>query len=152
MTSPAGHSPSKPQCTCTPGYRPKREDVWGILFPVSSSDMPVIPLYKFNRNYTVGRHPNSLIHLPGSRVSNFHCRLEWNGEVDFERLKVTVHDYSGNGTFIKWEVIGKGNSHVLCDGDEIAFGSVVQPSSGPSEDYRYIFWDSTDRPRLDDLD
>lgn len=85
-----------------------------------------------------------------------HCRIMWDGSEDAQS-QVVVHDNSTNGTWvcltaalllpslsqrthiqINGARILKGQSRILRDGNEIAFGSPVQQQNA-LEDYRYIY-------------
>jgi ser/thr/tyr protein kinase RAD53 len=80
-------------------------------------------------------------------IGNSHCLIKWDGRDERDAV-VTVTDTSSNGTFVRdqhpfmsssflmigqinGEKIGRGNSRILRDGNEIAFGT---PIPGPPED------------------
>jgi hypothetical protein len=62
--------------------------------------------YLINKPYVSAKHLSIIKSppIPPSELSSF-----------------TVHDYSSNGTFLNGELIGKGNSRVLCHNDFIIF-------------------------------
>jgi ser/thr/tyr protein kinase RAD53 len=90
-----------------------------------------------------------------------HCRIVWDGSEDAQS-QVVVHDSSTNGTWVcvifgnrtatllplpsltvtRTQINGtrilKGQSRILRDGNEIAFGSPIQQQN-PLEDFRYIY-------------
>ena len=97
------------------------------------------------------------------RVGYSHCRILWDGSEDAQS-QVIVHDNSSNGTWVRLffllslppyflpsfnnvtyktptQINGarlyKGQSRILRDGNEIAFGSPAQQNA--LEDYRYIY-------------
>ncbi|KAI0355786.1 Pkinase-domain-containing protein [Trametes cingulata] len=115
--------------------------LWGFLIPCSAN-LRRIDFQKVKPKYQIGRnteaHKNDII-LPGMKISNFHCIIEWDGD-EGPRSAVKVTDLSSNGTFINGEKIGKGHFKVLRDGNEIAFGTCVpQPANGGLEDYRFVY-------------
>ncbi|KAI0699880.1 kinase-like domain-containing protein [Cerioporus squamosus] len=117
------------------------EHLWGYLIPCSAN-LRRIDLQKIKATYRIGRnreeHKNDII-LPGMKISNFHCTIEWDGD-ESAKSAVKVTDLSSNGTFINGEKIGKGKCKVLRDGNELAFGTCVpQPAAGGLEDYRFVF-------------
>lgn len=87
--------------------------------------------------------------LPGFKVSNQHCVIKWDGEGN---SNVVVHDLSSNGTFINNTKIGKGQSRILREGNEIAFGtSVPQPHNNGLEDYRFVYRHTANGPPTEGL-
>ncbi|OJT11418.1 hypothetical protein TRAPUB_12062 [Trametes pubescens] len=115
--------------------------LWGFLIPCSSN-LRRIDFQKIKPKYMIGRNAeqtkNDII-LPGMKISNFHCAIEWDGDETI-RSAVKVTDLSSNGTYINGEKIGKGHFKVLRDGNEIAFGTCVpQPANGGLEDYRFVY-------------
>ncbi|KAI0762162.1 Pkinase-domain-containing protein [Trametes elegans] len=115
--------------------------LWGFLIPCSPI-LRRIDFQKIKPKYQIGRntegHRNDII-LPGMKISNFHCIIEWDGD-ETERSAVKVTDLSSNGTFINGEKIGKGHFKVLRDGNEIAFGTCVPSAhNGGLEDYRFVY-------------
>ncbi|KAI0646002.1 Pkinase-domain-containing protein [Trametes meyenii] len=115
--------------------------LWGFLIPCSAN-LRRIDFQKVKPKYQIGRNAEQLrndIVLPGMKISNFHCIIEWDGD-ESPRAAVKVTDLSSNGTFINGEKIGKGHFKVLRDGNEIAFGTCVpQPANGGLEDYRFVY-------------
>ncbi|TFK83093.1 kinase-like protein [Polyporus arcularius HHB13444] len=117
------------------------EHLWGYLIPCSAN-LRRIDFQKIKLTYRIGRnreeHKNDII-LPGMKISNFHCTIEWDGD-ETAKSAVKVTDLSSNGTFINGEKIGKGKCKVLRDGNELAFGTCApQPAAGGLEDYRFVF-------------
>ncbi|KAI0630061.1 kinase-like domain-containing protein [Trametes polyzona] len=115
--------------------------LWGYLIPCSAN-LRRIDFHKIRPKYQIGRNTeqnkNDII-LPGLKISNFHCVIEWDGD-ETARSAVKVTDLSSNGTFINGEKIGKNHCKVLRDGNEIAFGTCVpQPANGGLEDYRFVY-------------
>ncbi|EIW63647.1 Pkinase-domain-containing protein [Trametes versicolor FP-101664 SS1] len=115
--------------------------LWGFLIPCSSN-LRRIDFQKIKPKYMIGRNAeqtkNDII-LPGMKISNFHCAIEWDGDETI-RSAVKVTDLSSNGTFINGDKIGKGHFKILRDGNEIAFGTCVpQPANGGLEDYRFVY-------------
>ncbi|KAH9892439.1 kinase-like domain-containing protein [Cubamyces lactineus] len=115
--------------------------LWGFLIPCSAN-LRRIDFQKLKPKYQIGRnteqHKNDII-LPGMKISNFHCIIEWDGD-EGPHSAVKVTDLSSNGTYINGEKIGKGHFKVLRDGNEIAFGTCVpQPANGGLEDYRFVY-------------
>ncbi|OSD06682.1 Pkinase-domain-containing protein [Trametes coccinea BRFM310] len=115
--------------------------LWGYLHPCSAKLRRIDFLltkgkYQIGRNKEEGK--NDVI-LPGMKISNFHCIIEWDGDIG-PHSAVTVTDLSSNGTYINGEKIGKGHHKVLRDGNEIAFGTCVpQPANEGIEDYRFVY-------------
>ncbi|KAF5385763.1 hypothetical protein D9615_002536 [Tricholomella constricta] len=112
--------------------------LWGYLQPCSAA-LTRIDFWKINPRYTIGRNTEqNQVVLPGFKVSNLHCTITWDGSE--ESTNVVVHDLSSNGTFINGSKIGKGQTRILREGNEIAFGtSIPQPQNGGLEDYRFIY-------------
>ena len=77
-------------------------------------------------HFTLGRGPSCSYRVSGEHgwVSEKHCRLSHNGGLSYFGLdvehKTTCYDTSKNGVFVNNEIIGKGNSRVLKQGDIIA--------------------------------
>lgn len=76
--------------------------------------------------YTFGRHKSCDFMLTGNRFSNIHFRV-WEAETDESaygdlRSVVIVEDMSTNGTYLNQARIGKGQTTVLANGDELAAG------------------------------
>ncbi|GLB37085.1 putative forkhead associated domain containing protein [Lyophyllum shimeji] len=112
--------------------------LWGYLQPCSPA-LTRIDFWKIHPRYTIGRNTEqNQIVLPGFKVSNLHCTITWDGSDVGQN--VVVHDLSSNGTFINGSKIGRGQTRILREGNEIAFGtSVPQPHNGGLEDYRFIY-------------
>ncbi|KAI9067527.1 Pkinase-domain-containing protein [Trametes sanguinea] len=122
--------------------------LWGYLHPCSAS-LRRIDFLLTKQKYQIGRNSqegkNDVI-LPGMKISNFHCIIEWDGDIG-PNSAVTVTDLSSNGTYINSEKIGKGHHKVLRDGNEIAFGTCLpQPANGGIEDYRFVYRHLAGRP------
>lgn len=110
--------------------------LWGFLQPCNTM-LRRIDFWKVQPTVQVGRAPDNNIVLPGGRVSNKHCRITWDGK-ETKGSAVTVLDISSNGTWINNTKIGKDQTAVLKEGQEIAFGSPF-PQPGEVEDYRFIY-------------
>lgn len=116
--------------------------LWGYLIPCNPRQSR-IDLYRSQPAYRFGRNTSpdcgNQVILPGMKISNQHCDIEWDGSSDRSAV-VKVTDRSSNGTFINGEKIGKWRYGLLQEGNEIAFGTAVpQPPERAAEDYRYIF-------------
>ncbi|KAH6913842.1 CAMK/RAD53 protein kinase [Coprinopsis sp. MPI-PUGE-AT-0042] len=116
---------------------PNPAHLWGYMQPVNNH-LVRIDLYRNQHCWTVGRNTteNKII-FPGFKVSNRHALIRWDGTDG--QGSVTVHDMSSNGTFINGHKIGKGNTRILRDGNEIAFGTPFAQNDNPMEDYRFIY-------------
>ncbi|KDR75942.1 hypothetical protein GALMADRAFT_68135 [Galerina marginata CBS 339.88] len=112
--------------------------LWGYLQPCSQA-LTRIDFWKIHPRYTIGRNTElNQVVLPGFKVSNQHCILTWDGK-DRESTVVAL-DLSSNGTFINGEKIGKNQTRILREGNEIAFGtSIPQPHNAGLEDYRFVY-------------
>ncbi|KAH9485365.1 Serine/threonine-protein kinase cds1 [Psilocybe cubensis] len=112
--------------------------LWGFLQPCSAA-LTRIDFWKLNPRYTIGRNTETnQVVLPGYKVSNTHCTITWDGKDVGSTIIVT--DLSSNGTFINGEKIGKNNTRILHEGNEIAFGtSIPQPQNDGLEDYRFVY-------------
>ncbi|KAJ3514639.1 hypothetical protein NLJ89_g2260 [Agrocybe chaxingu] len=113
--------------------------LWGYLQPCSSA-LTRIDFWKIHPRYTLGRNTEiNQVVLPGFKVSNQHCVITWDGH-DTITSCVWVEDKSSNGTFINGERIGRGQTRLLREGNEIAFGTCVpQPHNNGLEDYRFVY-------------
>lgn len=117
------------------------EHLWGCLLPCSPLCRRV-DFQKIKRTYLVGRNEeqrpggNDII-LPGKKISNYHCKIQWDGREE-RQAAVRVTDTSSNGTFINGIRIGKGRSMLVYEGNEIAFGT-SQQQDNPAEDYRFVY-------------
>ncbi|KAI0930029.1 hypothetical protein AcV5_006838 [Taiwanofungus camphoratus] len=125
-----------------PDYHAVDAHLWGYLQPCSSR-LVRVDFLKIKSMYTVGRNGdpqngNDIV-FPGMKISNFHCKIVWDGRED-KRSAIMVMDLSSNGTFINGEKIGKGRHALLREGNEIAFGTAQpQPGNGGLEDYRFVY-------------
>ncbi|KAH9972479.1 kinase-like domain-containing protein [Lactifluus volemus] len=117
-------------------YNGMETPFFGCLQPCHSA-LRRIDFQKTHAQNTIGRGPNNDFVLSGMRVSYQHCRIIWDGRED-RQSQVVVHDSSSNGTWINGARVPKGQSRILRDGNEIAFGSPV-PQQNSVEDYRYIY-------------
>lgn len=76
--------------------------------------------------YTFGRHKSCDFILSGNRFSNIHFKV-WETDTEGSTYGdsnsvVIVQDTSTNGTFLNQARIGKGQTTVLANGDELAAG------------------------------
>ncbi|TFY55453.1 hypothetical protein EVJ58_g8242 [Rhodofomes roseus] len=115
------------------------EHLWGMLIPCNAN-LHRIDFQKVKRIYSVGRNDDSSrggndIVFPGMKISNYHCRIEWDGQKG-PKSAVKVTDLSSNGTFINQQKIGKNMTRLLYDGNELSFGT-WQPQFGAmaTQDY-----------------
>ncbi|KAJ8695899.1 hypothetical protein PTI98_005810 [Pleurotus ostreatus] len=113
--------------------------LWGYLQPCNAA-LTRMDFWKIRPKYTIGRnHDGNEIILPGFKISNYHCVIMWDGKEDRTSC-VTVQDLSSNGTFINGVKIGRGNTKILREGSELAFGtSTPQIVNGGIEDYRFVY-------------
>ncbi|TDL21747.1 kinase-like protein [Rickenella mellea] len=109
--------------------------LWGYLIPCQSQK-PQIDFFKICPLVTFGRAIECAQRIDDIKISNFHCRLMWDGQEN-ENSLVTVTDLSSNGTFINGIKIGKNHTRILRDGNEISLGSWKHQTG--MEEYRYIF-------------
>lgn len=109
---------------------------FGCLQPCNTA-LRRIDFVKTQPLIAIGRGANNDFILPGMRISYNHCRIMWDGSEDAQS-QVVVHDNSTNGTWVNGARILKGQSRILRDGNEIAFGSPAQQPDS-IEDYRYIY-------------
>jgi serine/threonine/tyrosine protein kinase RAD53 len=78
--------------------------------------------------YKFGRHPSCDVKLPGNRFSNIHFKVwEERDSSHYSRYGddntvVMIQDTSTNGTFLNQARIGKHNTTVLNNNDEVAAG------------------------------
>ncbi|KAF9650876.1 kinase-like protein [Thelephora ganbajun] len=123
--------------------------LWGFLLPCSPR-LRQLDFWRMQPTYTIGRGHDNAIRLPGMRISNKHCIIRWDG--NSPTSQVIVKDLSTNGTFINGVKIGQGNSSLLTNGSEIAFGSLHPQVQGDSlEDYRFVFRFTASGPPRDGL-
>ncbi|KAJ7140514.1 kinase-like domain-containing protein [Mycena crocata] len=117
---------------------------WGLLIPcVHKSGIARSRFLKTQRTVNIGRDSRtSTVLLEWNCISNLHAIITWNGEEN-GRSVVTITDHSSNGTWIKGEreKIGKGNSRILQDGNEICFGLAGRPTREDQPEYRFTFRD-----------
>ncbi|KAJ8518308.1 hypothetical protein ONZ45_g4597 [Pleurotus djamor] len=125
--------------------------LWGYLQPCSST-LTRIDFWKIRPKYAIGRnHTGNEIILPGFKISNYHCVIMWDGKEDNSGC-VTVQDLSSNGTYINGQKIGRGNTKILREGNELAFGtSTPQPHNKGIEDYRFVYRHLAAGPPVDGL-
>ncbi|KAI9455364.1 kinase-like domain-containing protein [Lactarius psammicola] len=115
---------------------PMESPFFGCLQPCNTA-LRRIDFQKTQPHNAIGRGPVNDFVLPGMRISFNHCRVMWDGRED-SHSQVVVQDSSTNGTWINGTRVQKGQSRILRDGNEIAFGSPM-PQQNPLEDYRYIY-------------
>ncbi|KAF7979844.1 hypothetical protein HWV62_40589 [Athelia sp. TMB] len=113
--------------------------IWGFLQPCSPA-LKRIDFWKSVSVYDIGRNPDgNVIILPGFKVSNKHAKISWDGQSNKDSA-VVVQDLSSNGTFINGQKVGKGQSRIVRDGNELAFGTPLpQHQNNGQEDYRFVF-------------
>ncbi|CCL98200.1 uncharacterized protein FIBRA_00194 [Fibroporia radiculosa] len=117
--------------------------LWGYLIPCNShlrriDFQKVKPLYNVGRNADQRPGGNDII-LPGKKISNYHCKIVWDGQENVNAA-VKVTDNSSNGTFINSNKIGKGRTMLLYDGNEISFGPPhYRNADGSLEDFRFVY-------------
>jgi len=107
---------------------PEVTHAWGKLNSVTRLTVP--RNYKIATDtFTIGRNPdmNDLV-INDPRLSGVHTRISvsWTDPVRSEAgltctkpMVVTISDLSTNGTYLNKQLIGKGNSKALKNGDEI---------------------------------
>ncbi|KAI0267103.1 kinase-like domain-containing protein [Gloeopeniophorella convolvens] len=118
------------------GAHPTESPFFGCLQPCNGA-LRRLDFQKTHPSNTLGRGPGNDYVLPGMRISFSHCQIVWDGRED-ARSQVVVQDNSTNGTWINGVRVQKGQSRILRDGNEIAFGSPM-PQASAAEDYRYIY-------------
>ncbi|KAI0065604.1 Pkinase-domain-containing protein [Artomyces pyxidatus] len=116
---------------------PVESDNFGCLMPCINTSPHPIELKKAFPEVKIGRDPINDVVLNHFRISQFHCKLTWNCAEDDSSV-VTILDTSRNGTFINGSRVGKYNSAILRDGNEIAFGYAF-PDRDREEDFRYCY-------------
>ncbi|RXW25644.1 hypothetical protein EST38_g233 [Candolleomyces aberdarensis] len=111
--------------------------LWGYLQPVNDK-LSRIDFWREQRQYTIGRNTElNKIVFPGFKVSNRHCEITWSAEDTGGT--VLVLDLSSNGTFINGQKVGRSQTRILREGNEIAFGTPAAQPHSPFEDYRFIY-------------
>jgi serine/threonine/tyrosine protein kinase RAD53 len=114
------------------------ERLWGFLQP-SRPELKRIEFPREQPIIRIGRNKDkNEVVLPGAKVSNEHCVIQWDG-LEGAQSVVVVQDKSTNGTWVAHKKIGKGKSGLLKHGEEIAFGTTWTPSDQVLEDYRFTF-------------
>ncbi|KAK7448864.1 hypothetical protein VKT23_013594 [Stygiomarasmius scandens] len=111
-----------------------------------------IDFWKVKPEYRVGRYAgestgvgskdmklqrNEIV-LPAMKISNLHAIFRWDG-VDNLSSVVTIRDVSTNGTYLNGDLIGKGTTRILKDGDEISFGPWGCTDERQEYRFRYRF-------------
>ncbi|THU95511.1 hypothetical protein K435DRAFT_798072 [Dendrothele bispora CBS 962.96] len=109
-----------------------------------------IDFWKLRQEYRVGRfsengigigddniriRKNDIV-LPSARISNLHAIFRWNGH-ETHGAGASILDLSTNGTYLNGELIGKGITRLVRDGDEVAFGP--PDCTDERREYRYTF-------------
>ncbi|KJA26683.1 hypothetical protein HYPSUDRAFT_36406 [Hypholoma sublateritium FD-334 SS-4] len=111
--------------------------LWGYLQPCNPVK-PQIDFWRLQACITIGRAPSNQIVFDGSRISMHHCTITWDGNDGDSG--VVVCDLSTNGTFINGTKLGRNQTRILRDRDEVAFGSsVIHRDHNGEHDYRYIY-------------
>ncbi|RXW15179.1 hypothetical protein EST38_g10681 [Candolleomyces aberdarensis] len=126
------------QQTTAPVVPPAGRDShrWGYLQPVNEK-LSRIDFWREQRRYTIGRDTeHNRIVFAGPKISNRHCEITWSE--DNTGGTVLVLDLSSNGTFINGRKVRKGQTCILGQGDEIAFGTPTAQPESPF-DYRFIY-------------
>ncbi|KAH9988445.1 kinase-like domain-containing protein [Russula compacta] len=114
---------------------PMDRPFFGCLLPCNTV-LRRIDFMKTRPNISVGRGPTNDFVLPGMRIVTIIVRLlGWTRGCSSQ---VIVHDNSTNGTWINGTRVLKGQSRILRDGNEIAFGSPMQQAD-PQDDFRFIY-------------
>ncbi|KAK7448870.1 hypothetical protein VKT23_013601 [Stygiomarasmius scandens] len=112
-------------------------ELWGFFQPCNpAGGFNAVLFLKENSVYKIGRHASNHVLLPGFKISNFHATVQWDGKNNKESC-VLLRDLSSNGTFVNGHKVGKGNTRILREGNEVAFGTLQ--SAKADEDYRFIF-------------
>jgi hypothetical protein len=75
---------------------------------------------------TIGRDQTRTICVPNLTVSGFHCRISRQLE-ETQGNNIYLEDFSTNGTFVNKVKVGKGNHHLLADGDSISLTNPMAP-------------------------
>lgn len=126
---------------------PPDDHLWGYLLP-HNPHLARVDFWKIRARYRIGRREtdNDCV-FPGSKISNCHAVVHWDG-VEGKDSTVIVTDLSSNGTYVSGAKIGKNQTAILQDGQEICFGSpMAQMRNGGLEDYRFVFRNLTiERP------
>ncbi|EGR30383.1 hypothetical protein IMG5_133500 [Ichthyophthirius multifiliis] len=81
----------------------QQNKVWGQIVPLNSQKLKTYDL--IDNNITIGRNSNNIIHIQDSRLSGFHCSLDYKED----KNEVYLNDLSTNGTYILGRRVGKGN-------------------------------------------
>ncbi|KAI0301033.1 kinase-like domain-containing protein [Multifurca ochricompacta] len=115
---------------------PMESPFFGCFQPCNTA-LRRLDFQKTHPHNAIGRGPGNDFVLHGMRISYNHCQIMWDGRED-RHSQVVVHDNSTNGTWINGTRVQKGESRILRDGNEIAFGSPM-PQQNVFEDYRYIY-------------
>jgi pSer/pThr/pTyr-binding forkhead associated (FHA) protein len=110
-------------------------DVWGYLIPIDNQSTDAIilrrhqksptletgkrePLSQRAHGYLIGRHQECDIIVKDPTVSNRHCII-FSKNVGSSNIAV-LEDVSTNGTFVNDAIVGRNQSRVLQDRDEVA--------------------------------
>ncbi|RDX51406.1 kinase-like protein [Lentinus brumalis] len=123
--------------------------VWGSLIPVNDANPFVkrIDFFKSKLSYTIGRSrrdPTVDVSFKYFlRMSQVHCVFEWDGE-ETSTSAILIRDLnSSNGTYIRGARIGRNESRLIRDGDEVSFAPVSHRTDRTTrddrDDYRFKF-------------
>ncbi|KAI9455891.1 kinase-like protein [Russula earlei] len=115
---------------------PMDRPFFGCLQPCNTA-LRRIDFVKTKPLVSIGRGTTNDHVLASLRISYSHCQIMWDGREDAQS-QVVLHDNSTNGTWINGARVHRGQSCILRDGNEIAFGSPMQQQD-PLDDYRYIY-------------
>ncbi|EIW77642.1 kinase-like protein [Coniophora puteana RWD-64-598 SS2] len=114
---------------------PPKEEVWGVLHPISSY---LKPIQLSGAVTTIGRSSDNDVEISGGKISAKHCTIKWNGHSD-KSSYVVVTDHSRNGTWINEDMITKDQFLLLKESNEITFGRHPNLDEDPLYNHRYIY-------------
>lgn len=99
----------------------------GTLYSLNTSKYPNILLDNSKNLISFGRSKkkNNDHIINEIDCSSIHCNLIFSNNGPNGNLIISIKDLSSNGTFINDNLIGKGNIHLIRDGDKLSFASNV---------------------------
>lgn len=118
-----------------------QQDLWGRLIP-SGPNMPPDVFECSMPEITIGRSDDMDITIPEPQISQLHCILSVQ-YLDNGVKKIMLSDKSSNGTYVNKKKLGKGNSCLISDGDEIILISKSKKDSitkKPRNQISYMFY------------